>query len=104
MFAIEHTAVVPDLITMAKSLAGGFPLSAAIGRADIMDAVAPGGLGGTYGGNPIACAAALAVLRVIEEKRLFNQDPELAAWLKLAQARWVLLYRYRLAAWSLARK
>ncbi len=70
MFAIEHSGVVPDLITMAKSLAGGFPLSAVIGRADIVDSVAPGGLGGTYGGNPVACAAALAVLDVFEQEKL----------------------------------
>ncbi|HEX9585407.1 MAG TPA: aminotransferase class III-fold pyridoxal phosphate-dependent enzyme, partial [Gammaproteobacteria bacterium] len=66
MFAIEHSGVVPDLIATAKSLAGGFPLAAVIGRAEVMDAVGPGGLGGTYGGNPLACAAAIAVLDVIE--------------------------------------
>ena len=74
MFAIEHSGVVPDLITMAKSLAGGFPLSAVIGRADIMDAPAPGGLGGTYAGNPVACAAALAVLEVIAQERLLERS------------------------------
>jgi 4-aminobutyrate aminotransferase/(S)-3-amino-2-methylpropionate transaminase len=74
MFAIEHSSVVPDLITIAKSLAGGFPLSAVIGRADIMDAVAPGGLGGTYGGSPIACAAALAVLEVIKQERVLERS------------------------------
>ncbi|HAZ60395.1 MAG TPA: 4-aminobutyrate--2-oxoglutarate transaminase, partial [Gammaproteobacteria bacterium] len=60
----------PDLITMAKSLAGGFPLAAVIGRAELMDAPAPGGLGGTYAGHPLACAAALAVLEVFEQERL----------------------------------
>ncbi|TWB37274.1 4-aminobutyrate--2-oxoglutarate transaminase [Nitrospirillum pindoramense] len=70
MFGIEHTGVEPDLVTIAKSLAGGFPLSGVIGRAAIMDTVAPGGMGGTYGGNPVACAAALAVLDVIEEEGL----------------------------------
>jgi 4-aminobutyrate aminotransferase/(S)-3-amino-2-methylpropionate transaminase len=65
MFGIEHSGVKPDLMTVAKSLAGGFPLSGVIGRADIMDAAEPGGLGGTYAGSPIACAAALAVLDVI---------------------------------------
>ncbi|MEO5816035.1 MAG: 4-aminobutyrate--2-oxoglutarate transaminase [Gemmatimonadaceae bacterium] len=70
MFAIEHSGVEPDLITVAKSLAGGFPLSAVVGRARIMDAVEPGGLGGTFAGSPIACAAALAVLDVIDEERL----------------------------------
>ncbi|MEZ0075400.1 4-aminobutyrate aminotransferase-like enzyme [Planotetraspora sp. GP83] len=62
MFACEHEGVVPDLVTTAKALAGGMPLSAVTGRAEIMDAVAPGGLGGTYAGNPVARAAALAVL------------------------------------------
>lgn len=70
MFAIEHSGVKPDLIAMAKSLGGGFPISAVSGRAEIMDAVPPGGLGGTYAGSPIACAAALAVLDVIEEEGL----------------------------------
>ncbi len=64
MFAIEHAGVEPDLMTMAKSLAGGFPLAAVVGKAQIMDAPGPGGLGGTYAGSPIACAAALAVLEV----------------------------------------
>lgn len=73
MFAMEHYDVHADLITMAKSLAGGFPLSAVTGRADIMDTVAPGGLGGTYGGSPIGCAAALAVLDVIETEGLIER-------------------------------
>ena len=70
MFGIEHGGIEPDLMTVAKSLAGGFPLSGVIGRADIMDAAQPGGLGGTYAGSPVACAAALAVLDVIEEEGL----------------------------------
>jgi 4-aminobutyrate aminotransferase/(S)-3-amino-2-methylpropionate transaminase len=70
MFGIEHSGVEPDLITVAKSLAGGFPLSGVVGRAEIMDAAEPGGLGGTYAGSPIACAAALAVLDVIEAEGL----------------------------------
>jgi 4-aminobutyrate aminotransferase/(S)-3-amino-2-methylpropionate transaminase len=70
MFAIEHAGIEPDLMTMAKSLAGGFPLAAVVGKAHIMDAPGPGGLGGTYAGSPIACAAALAVLDVIEEEKL----------------------------------
>jgi len=74
-FAIEHSGVEPDMITVAKSLAAGFPLSGVVGRADVMDAPAPGGLGGTYGGNPIACAAGLAVLDVMRDERL----PERAA-------------------------
>ncbi|MBS0514112.1 MAG: 4-aminobutyrate--2-oxoglutarate transaminase [Proteobacteria bacterium] len=69
-FGIEHSGVKPDLITTAKSLGGGLPLSAVIGRAELMDAVEPGGLGGTYAGSPVACAAALAVLEVIESERL----------------------------------
>jgi len=70
MFAVEHAGVEPDLMTMAKSLAGGFPLAAVVGKASIMDAPGPGGLGGTYAGSPIACAAALAVLEIIEEENL----------------------------------
>jgi 4-aminobutyrate aminotransferase/(S)-3-amino-2-methylpropionate transaminase len=70
MFAVEYAGIEPDLMTMAKSLAGGFPLAAVVGKASIMDAPLPGGLGGTYAGSPIACAAALAVLEVIEEERL----------------------------------
>ena len=70
MFAIEHAGVEPDLMTLAKSIAGGFPLSAVCGKAAIMDVPAPGGLGGTYAGSPIACAAGLAALDVIEEERL----------------------------------
>ncbi len=69
-FAIEHSGVVPDLITMAKSMAGGFPISGVTGRADIMDALGPGALGGTYGGNPLAAAAALEVLDVFEQEGL----------------------------------
>ena len=70
MFAIEHSGIEPDLMTMAKSLAGGFPLAAVVGKAHIMDAPLPGGLGGTYAGSPIACAAALAVLAVIKQEQL----------------------------------
>jgi 4-aminobutyrate aminotransferase/4-aminobutyrate aminotransferase/(S)-3-amino-2-methylpropionate transaminase len=70
MFSIEHSGVVPDLVTTAKGLGGGFPLSAVTGRAAIMDAAHPGGLGGTYGGNPISIAAAHAVLDVIEAEGL----------------------------------
>lgn len=73
-FAVEQSDVVPDMITMAKSLAGGFPLSAVVGRAEIMDAPAPGGLGGTYAGSPLACAAALAVLNVFEKENLLERS------------------------------
>lgn len=70
MFASEYANIEPDLMTMAKGIAGGFPLAAVVGKAEIMDAPLPGGLGGTYGGSPIGCAAGLAVLEVIEEEKL----------------------------------
>lgn len=73
MFGIENSGVEPDLVTVAKSLAGGFPLSGVIGKAAIMDAAEPGGLGGTYAGSPVACAAALAVLDVIVEEKLLER-------------------------------
>lgn len=79
MFAIEHSGVEPDLMTVAKSLAGGFPLAGVVGRAEIMDAPAPGGLGGTYAGSPIACAAALAVLDVIEKEKLCGRAERIGA-------------------------
>jgi 4-aminobutyrate aminotransferase len=74
MFAIEHHEVVPDLITMAKGLGGGMPISAVVGRADIMDRGDPGTLGSTYAGHPLACAAALAVLDVVAEERLCERS------------------------------
>lgn len=77
MFAIEHSGVEPDLVTFAKSIGGGLPLSGVIGRAALMDAVEPGGLGGTFAGNPIACAAALAVLEVITEEKLLERAHKL---------------------------
>jgi len=73
LFAMEHYDVVPDLMTIAKSLAGGMPLSGVVGRADIMDAAAPGGLGGTYAGNPLAVAAAHAVLDIIDSEALCDR-------------------------------
>jgi 4-aminobutyrate aminotransferase/(S)-3-amino-2-methylpropionate transaminase len=69
-FACEHEGVVPDLITTAKGIAGGLPLAAVTGRAEIMDAVHPGGLGGTYGGNPVCCAAALGAIETMESQDL----------------------------------
>lgn len=66
-FAVNHEGVIPDIMTLAKGIAGGMPLSAITGRADLLDAVHPGGLGGTYGGNPVACAAALASIGTMEE-------------------------------------
>jgi len=77
MFAMEHSGVEPDLVTVAKSLGGGFPISGVIGRADVMSRVQPGGLGATYGGSPISCAAALAVLDVIEEEGLIGRAEEI---------------------------
>ncbi len=76
-FAIEHSGVVPDLITVAKSMAGGYPVAGVIGRAEVMDALAPGGLGGTYGGNPVACAAALAAIEAIETEGLLARSTAL---------------------------
>jgi len=81
-FAIEHAGVEPDIIVTAKSLAGGFPLSAATGRAAVMDAAAPGGLGGTYAGNPVAVAAALAVIDVIRDEGLVERAAELGSRLR----------------------
>jgi 4-aminobutyrate aminotransferase/(S)-3-amino-2-methylpropionate transaminase len=72
-FAVGHEGVVPDLVVSAKGIAGGLPLSAVTGRAEVMDAVHPGGLGGTYGGNPLACAAALAVIETIEADGLLDR-------------------------------
>jgi 4-aminobutyrate aminotransferase / (S)-3-amino-2-methylpropionate transaminase / 5-aminovalerate transaminase len=82
MFAFQHHGIEPDLVTLAKSLGGGLPLSAVVGRAEIMDAPLPGGLGGTYAGNPLACAAALAVLDVIGEERLLERAVELEQQLR----------------------
>ena len=74
MFNSEYSGVEPDLMTMAKGIAGGYPLSAVVGKAEIMDAPVPGGLGGTYGGSPVGCAAGLAVLKVMEEEDLLNRS------------------------------
>nr|WP_236940054.1 4-aminobutyrate--2-oxoglutarate transaminase [Falsihalocynthiibacter arcticus] len=81
-FAIEHSGVVPDLITVAKSMAGGYPIAGVIGRAEVMDAVIPGGLGGTYGGNPVACAAALAAIEAIEEEGLLARSTALGEYFR----------------------
>ncbi|VWC16196.1 4-aminobutyrate aminotransferase [Burkholderia lata] len=82
LFAMQHYDVLADLITMAKSLAGGMPLSGVVGRADVMDAAAPGGLGGTYAGNPLAVASAHAVLEIIEEEKLCERATQLGDVLK----------------------
>ena len=82
LFAMEHYATRPDIMTMAKSLAGGMPLSAVCGRAEVMDAANPGGLGGTYAGNPLAVAAAHAVIDVIEQEQLLARSVALGARLE----------------------
>lgn len=87
MFGIEHSGVEPDMITIAKSMAGGFPLSGIVGRAAIMDAAEPGGLGGTYAGSPIACAAALAVLDVFSEEKLLARSNAVGAHIKARLAK-----------------
>ena len=91
LFAAEHYDVIPDIITMAKSLAGGTTLSAVCGKAEVMDGPAPGGLGGTYAGNPLAIAASHAVLDIIEEEKLVDRanvlGAKLTARLKAAQAK-----------------
>ena len=78
-FCCEYADVEPDLMTVAKGVAGGFPLAAVVGKADIMDAPLPGGLGGTYGGSPIGCAAALAVIEVIAEENLVERAGQIGA-------------------------
>jgi 4-aminobutyrate aminotransferase / (S)-3-amino-2-methylpropionate transaminase / 5-aminovalerate transaminase len=88
LFAIEHSGIVPDLVVIAKSLAAGFPLSGVVGRADVMDAPGPGGLGGTYGGNPVACAAALAVLDVMRDERLPERATEMGVMLEERMRGW----------------
>jgi 4-aminobutyrate aminotransferase/(S)-3-amino-2-methylpropionate transaminase len=84
-YSIEHHGVVPDLVTTAKGIAGGFPLAAVTGRAEIMDAVQPGGIGGTFGGNPVSTAAALAVFDIIEKENLLEeaQRVEKALWARI---------------------
>ncbi|MFI8691621.1 4-aminobutyrate--2-oxoglutarate transaminase [Stutzerimonas kunmingensis] len=90
-FAMEQMGVVADLTTFAKSVGGGFPIAGVCGKAELMDAIAPGGLGGTYAGNPLSCAAALAVLEIFEEERLLERcqavAQKLVAGLQAIQAR-----------------
>ncbi len=88
MFAMENWGIEPDLMTMAKSLAAGMPLSAVVGRAEIMDAVHPGGLGGTYGANPVACAAAHAVLDIMEEENILDKAVKLGTVLTEKFTQW----------------
>jgi 4-aminobutyrate aminotransferase/(S)-3-amino-2-methylpropionate transaminase len=95
-FGIEHSGVEPDLVTLAKSLGGGFPLSGVAGKAAIMDAASPGGLGGTYAGSPIACAAALAVLDTIAAEGLLERAVQQGLQLKAGLA--ALKHRHALEA------
>jgi len=82
MFAIEHAKVEPDLMTVAKAMAGGYPISGVIGKADIMDAPIPGGLGGTYGGSALGCAAGLAVLDIVDDEDLCSRADEIGSRLR----------------------
>jgi 4-aminobutyrate aminotransferase/(S)-3-amino-2-methylpropionate transaminase len=91
-FAIEHSGVKPDLVTVAKSLAAGFPLSGVVGRADVMDAPDPGGLGGTYGGNPVACAAGLAVMDVMRDEKLPERAARIGSVLEERMHSWMAEY------------
>ncbi|OAS15600.1 4-aminobutyrate--2-oxoglutarate transaminase [Pseudomonas putida] len=74
LFGFQHSGIQPDLVTVAKSLAGGLPISGVVGRAELMDAPLPGGLGGTYGGNPLGCAAALEVIKIFESENLVERS------------------------------
>ncbi|AZD02556.1 4-aminobutyrate--2-oxoglutarate transaminase [Pseudomonas chlororaphis] len=91
-FGFQHAGIQPDLVTVAKSLAGGLPLSGVVGKAQIMDAPLPGGLGGTYGGNALACAAALAVLDTYEEEQLLARGVALGLRLREGLLRLQRLY------------
>ena len=88
LFACEHYEIEPDMITMAKSLAGGMPLSAVTGRAEIMNSVHIGGLGGTYGGNPVACASALASIELIQSSNLSQRSQKIGETLRQRLQRW----------------
>lgn len=88
MFAIEHWGIEPDIMTVGKSLAAGMPLSAVIGKTDIMDSIHPGGLGGTYSGNPIACASGLAVIDLFRTENLLEKSVALGKKLKVRFQKW----------------
>ncbi|WAM53972.1 4-aminobutyrate--2-oxoglutarate transaminase [Vreelandella venusta] len=88
LFAIEHSGVEPDLMTMAKSMAGGMPISAVVGTAEHMDACGPNSLGGTYSGSPVSCAAVLAVLEVFEEEKILEKSQALGEVLGLRFTQW----------------
>src|SRR5204863_8543198 len=92
MFACEHSDFVPDILLTAKSLGGGLPLAAVVGRADIMDSPEPGGLGGTFGGNPVALAAAQAVLDVIEREDLLQRAEVLGHRIEARARSWATLF------------
>jgi 4-aminobutyrate aminotransferase/(S)-3-amino-2-methylpropionate transaminase len=92
MFASDHYGIEPDLVTMAKSLAGGMPLAAVTGRADVMESIQVGGVGGTYGGNPVACAAALAVIDQIEKQGLVERARRMGQTLQARLASWKSRY------------
>jgi 4-aminobutyrate aminotransferase/(S)-3-amino-2-methylpropionate transaminase len=77
MFAVEYSGVEPDIITLAKGIAGGFPISAVVGKAEVMNAPEPGGLGGTYAASPLGCVAALAALEIIEKEALCERAVEI---------------------------
>ena len=79
MFAVEHSGIEPDLMTVAKAIAGGFPISGVVGKRSVIDKPGPGGMGGTYGGNPVACAAAHAAISVIQEEKLCERSVEIGA-------------------------
>ena len=93
MFAVEHYGIEPDLMTLAKAIAGGLPLSAVLGRAEIMDAPADSAIGGTYVGNPVAQAAALAVLDVFEEERLVERASEIGEVMRARMVAWQERFR-----------
>lgn len=88
LFASEHYGLVPDIIVTAKSLAGGFPLAAVTGRAEVLESAQVGGLGGTYGGNPLACAAALAVLQVMEAEAIPSQAAKMGELIRARFCQW----------------
>lgn len=94
LFASEHYGLIPDLIITAKSLAGGLPLAAVTGRADVLDSPQVGGLGGTYGGNPLACAAALAVLDVMEAEQIPDHGARIGQLVRARFERWATTHQF----------
>jgi 4-aminobutyrate aminotransferase / (S)-3-amino-2-methylpropionate transaminase / 5-aminovalerate transaminase len=94
MFACEHEGLEPDLLVVAKSLAAGFPLAAIVGRADLMDGPIEGGLGGTYVGNPVACAAALAVLDIFESGNLLARAESIGVRIEARAKEWASRFAF----------